>query len=359
MTKLNDFNRYCISIILFLVIVYLGAKVNFIFKPIVSLFTVITIPLMLSVFFYYLLRPLVDQMERYKINRTLAILLIYAAIAIMLVVFGILVWPPLREQLTMLADNAPSLFDSLNDQVKELEQNELWSRFIPVDRSPLSALTQYLNKGYTFVSNYITGMFALFSNIAIILIIFPIILFYMLKEGSRFSHAIVNLVPVRFRKDAAEVVNDIDEALSSFIVGKVIINLSLGVLMYIGFLIIDLPYALLLAVVAVILNFIPFIGSFLSSIPIVIIAFIESPSTAIWSVVIITAAQQIQDNLIAPYVYGKQLDIHPLTTIILVLIGGDLAGIIGILIVIPVYMIVKIVATKAYRLFWQKQWEEA
>ncbi|WP_337101909.1 AI-2E family transporter [Paenibacillus sp. YIM B09110] len=359
MTKLNNFNRYCISVILFLVIVYLGAKVNFIFKPIVSLITVITIPLMLSVFFYYLLRPLVNQMEIHKINRSLAILLIYAAIAIMFVVFGILVWPPLRAQLTMLVDNAPSLFDTLNEQAKELERNELWSRFIPDDRSPLSAFTQYLNKGYTFVSNYITGMFALFSNIAIIFIIFPIILFYMLKEGDRFGRALVTGFPLRFRKDAAEVVSHIDEALSSFIVGKVIINLSLGVLMYIGFLIIDLPYALLLTVVAVILNFIPFIGSFLSSIPIVIIAFIVSPTTAIWSVFIITAAQQIQDNLIAPYVYGRQLDIHPLTTIILVLIGGDLAGIIGILIIIPVYMIIKIITTKAYQLFFQKKWEEA
>ncbi|MNN44670.1 pheromone autoinducer 2 transporter [compost metagenome] len=144
---------------------------------------------------------------------------------------------------------------------------------------------------------------------------------------------------------------EIDSALSGFIVGRVLVNLALGVLMYIGFLIIGLQYALLLTVIAVVMNFVPFIGAILSSIPIFIIGFIQSPSIAVWSIIIVLVAQQIQDNLIAPYIFGKKLDIHPLTTIILVLVGGDLGGIIAILLIIPLYMIVKIVLTKAYYLF--------
>jgi predicted PurR-regulated permease PerM len=99
------------------------------------------------------------------------------------------------------------------------------------------------------------------------------------------------------------------------------------------------------------MNFIPFFGAILSSIPIVIVGLIESPATAIWSLIIILAAQQVQDNLIAPYVFGKKLSIHPLTTIVLVLVGGDIAGIVGFLLVIPVYVIVKIVAVKMYELY--------
>jgi predicted PurR-regulated permease PerM len=181
----------------------------------------------------------------------------------------------------------------------------------------------------------------------------------MLKEGEKFGEQIVRYIPNRFRHDGVEVMDEIDHMLSSFIVGRVIVNVALGVLMYVGFLIIDLPYALLLTVVAVILNFIPFIGSFLSSVPIVIIGFIESPSIAIWSIVIITIAQQIQDNVIGPYVFGKQLDIHPLTTILLVLVGGDIGGILGILLIIPIYMILKIVYSKVYVLFFKQRWENA
>lgn len=136
-------------------------------------------------------------------------------------------------------------------------------------------------------------------------------------------------------------------------------NLALGVLMYIGFLIIGLPYALLLTVIAVIMNFVPFIGAILSSVPIVIMGLVVSPSVAIWSLIIILVAQQIQDNLVAPYVFGKKLDIHPLTTIILVLGAGDLGGIIAILIIIPVYMIVKIILVRIYQLFFKDKWQNA
>jgi predicted PurR-regulated permease PerM len=127
--------------------------------------------------------------------------------------------------------------------------------------------------------------------------------------------------------------------------------------MYIGFLFLGLPYALLLTVIAVILNFIPFFGAILSSIPIVIIGWIESPSMAIWSLIIILVAQQIQDNLISPLIFGKKLDIHPITTIILVLAGGDLFGIIGMLIIIPLYMFFKIIIIRIYEIFFKSQWE--
>jgi predicted PurR-regulated permease PerM len=357
--RLNHFIKKCIAVILVLLIFYLCSLVDFIFRPLWSLFSLIIVPLMLSGFFYYLLRPLVDWMQSRKMNRTAAVLLLYLVFALVVVGFSIIVWPMLRTQVMNLVDNAPALFNTLSEQVMKLEQSGFLSSLLPDDFNPLSKLTEYLNKGFSVVTDYMTGLFAFFSNFTIVMITFPILLFYMLKEGGKFGDKLIAFTPNRFRQDTAEVVKEIDHALGGFIVGRVIVNVALGVLMYIGFLFIDLPYALLLTVVAVILNFIPFIGSFLSSIPIVIIALTISPSTAIWSVVIITVAQQIQDNLIAPYVFGKQLDIHPLTTIVLVLVGGDLAGILGILLIIPIYMILKIIWLKVYVLFIKQHWENA
>lgn len=357
--KWNSFTRWCFTIILVLSIIYLGSRVDFIFKPILSLFSMIIVPLMLSGFFYYLLRPLVNVMERYKVNRTFAVVLIYLAFGLLLVGFSIVIWPSLRTQLMNLIDNAPELFTSLSTQLAELEHNGFFSSFLPQDFNPLSKLTEYLNKGFTVLTEYMTGLFAFFSNFAIVLFTFPILLFYMLKEGGKFGEQIVKSIPIRFRNHGIEVLAEIDQMLSSFIVSRVIVNVALGILLYVGLLLIHLPYALLLCVAAIILNFIPFIGSFLSAVPIVIIAFIDSPTTAIWSIVIITIAQQIQDNLIGPYVYGRQLDIHPVTTIILVLVGGDIAGILGILLIIPVYMILKIVIGKGYELFFKTIWENA
>ncbi|KAA1185202.1 AI-2E family transporter [Paenibacillus sp. B2(2019)] len=351
MAKLNTFIRVCIAILLVLGIVFLGSQVNFIFSPILSLFNVIIVPLMLAGFFYYLLRPLINTLERYKLNRSVAIIIVYVVIALLLFGFSIGVWPSLRTQLINFVDNMPNLIAAVNQQLLRLEDSGFLASIIPADMDLASQLTEYLNKGFNLISNYVTGLFSFVSNFAIILFTFPIMLFYMLKEGGKFGRKIVSFFPKKYRGEGTTMMSEIDSALSGFIVGRVLVNLALGVLMYIGFLIIGLQYALLLTVIAVVMNFVPFIGAILSSIPIFIIGFIQSPSIAVWSIIIVLVAQQIQDNLIAPYIFGKKLDIHPLTTIILVLVGGDIGGIIAILLIIPLYMIVKILLTKVYNLF--------
>ncbi|MDQ0172976.1 putative PurR-regulated permease PerM [Paenibacillus tundrae] len=355
----NSFVRFSIALALVLINIYLLSKVSFIFQPLVTMITVITVPMMLSVFFYYLLRPLVNYMERKKLNRTVSILLIYLIFGILIVLFIVGLWPSLRQQLINLVENAPNLLNSLSVQLKSLEQNGVIATLFPDNSTPFSQITEYINKGFNFVTDYVSGLISLLSSFAIILFTFPIILFYMLKQGEKFGRILASIAPKRFQQDSREVVLEIDQALSGFIVGRVLVNLALGVLMYIGFLIIGLPYALLLTVIAVIMNFVPFIGAIVSSIPIVIMGLVVSPSVAIWSLIIILVAQQIQDNLVAPYVFGKKLDIHPLTTIILVLGAGDLGGIIAILIIIPFYMILKILLVRIYNLFFKEKWQNA
>lgn len=117
MAKLNTFIRVCIAILLVLGIVFLGSQVNFIFSPILSLFNVIIVPLMLAGFFYYLLRPLINTLERYKLNRSVAIIIVYVVIALLLFGFSIGVWPSLRTQLINFVDNMPNLIAAVNQQL--------------------------------------------------------------------------------------------------------------------------------------------------------------------------------------------------------------------------------------------------
>jgi len=342
----HKFYRICSAILLLLLIVYLGDKVSFIFRPLTSLLHIVIVPLLVAGFFYYLLRPLVDFMEKHNMKRSIAVLLIYTAIAFVLGGFSVLVWPSLREQLWNFVEDTPSLVTSLSNQLGQLKNNRFLSAYLPDDGEILAKISDYLSEGITQVSDYVSGLFTVVSNVVIVLATFPIMLYYMLKEGSKFGTNLTMLLPRAYRKDGEEAVHEIDEALSGYIVGRVIVNVALGILMYIGFVIIGLPYALLLTVVSVILNFIPYVGALLAAVPVVIVGFIESPSMAIWSLVIIVVAQQIQDNLISPYVYGKQLDIHPLTTVILLLVGADLWNILGMIIIIPLYMILKIILRK-------------
>lgn len=352
----NKVLRFAVFIILVLLIIYLGSMVNFVFQPLLVLLQVVAIPLMLAVFFYYLIRPLVRYMAKYRINRIVAILLIYLLCGLALVWFSASQWPRLQEQLISFLNNIPNLFNALGEAINELEQSGFLSSLFPAGDSPLSSVTDYLNQGLALLTNSIGGVVSFVSNFTVVLFTFPILLFFMLKEEGKLGQRIVSAAPIRFKDDTSSIITEMDQVLSGFIVGRVLINLALGVLMYFGFILIDLPYAFLLTAVAVVANFVPFIGAILSAIPIVIVGLTQSPATAIWSLVIILVAQQVQDNLVAPYVFGKSLDIHPLTTIILVLAAGDIWGIIGMIIVIPLYMIVKIIAVRVFTLFFKDKW---
>lgn len=354
----NSYFRITSGIVMLLLIIYLGAKVSFIFTPIVSLFSLLVVPLMLAFFFYYLLRPMVDYLEYKKVKRAISVLLIYLVFALLLAAFSWGVWPTLRDQVTNLFVNAPDLIGDLMKKLSKWQHKQSVQQMLPPGEEPLSRLSDALNEGISFLSDYSVKLLSFVSYFVIVLATFPILLYYMLKEGSKFGPKMLNFLPKKYHKDALDVIEEIDIALGGFIVSRVLINLGLGVLMFIGFLIIGLPYALLLSVIAIVLNFIPYVGAVAASIPVAIIGLLESPSMAIWSLVVVIAAQQIQDNLLSPVIFGKQLDIHPLTVVILLLVGGDLSGILGIIIVLPLYMCAKIVVRKIYQLFLERRVED-
>ncbi|GAF07125.1 hypothetical protein JCM16418_1114 [Paenibacillus pini JCM 16418] len=300
---------------------------------------------------FYLLRPIVNYMEKHGWKRPISIITIYLVFAGLIVLFSILVWPTLQEQVVNFANNAPFFVEGLQKQLQALQHNRFLSKIIPSESEITSRVTEYANDLIASITNSISNFISVISNVVVILATVPIVLYYMLKESSKLTPFLLLLLPRRFRKEGKEAINEIDSALSGFIVGRVILNLILGVLMYIGFLIIGLKYSLLLAILSAILNLIPYVGAIIATVPVVIVGFIDSPSVAIWSLVVIIVAQQIQDNLLSPIVYGKQLDIHPLTTVILLLIGVDVFGILGVILAIPVYMIAKIAIVHIYGIF--------
>ncbi|WP_042197312.1 AI-2E family transporter [Paenibacillus camerounensis] len=354
----SKYFRTCLSIIALLTILYLGSKVIVLFTPLLSIINLLLVPMMLSGFMYYLLRPLVKFLEKHKVNRALSILLIYLVFAGLFVLFWILIWPTLREQFQNFIDNMPYLVQGIQNQFNQLRSGPSLSRFFQGDADVSDKISEYITSAITWMTNSMSNLIGVISSIVVVIATLPIILYYMLKDGHKLSPILQGLFPRKYRKEGQEMLRDIDSALSGFIVTRVILNVVLGILLYIGFLMIGLPYSLLLAVISIPLNFIPYVGSLLAAVPVIIVGFIESPSMAIWSLVIILIAQQIQDNVLSPIIYGKSLDVHPLTTVVIVLVGGDFFGIIGVLIALPVYMIAKIIVMRIYEIIVAERVEE-
>lgn len=354
----SKYFRTCLSIIATMLIIYMAFKLSFILLPVLYVCKLLLVPFALSGFLFYLLRPIINYLQKQKLNRSVSVIIIYLAFAGLLILFSMLVWPTLRDQVLTFVDNAPHLVTDLQKQLQQVQQNRFFSKIIPSESELYSRFTEYLNQLISWITDSISNFVGVISNVVIILATIPIILYYMLKEGAKLPFILLHIIPRRYRKDGREIITEIDTALSQFIIGRVLLNLILGVLMYIGFLIIDLPYALLLSLISAVLNLIPYVGAIIATIPVVIVALTVSPSIAIWSVVIIIIAQQIQDNILSPVIYGKQLDIHPLTTVILLLIGAEFFGIMGVILAIPAYMVIKIILVHIYGLFLSDKVED-
>ncbi|MCQ4088348.1 AI-2E family transporter [Saccharibacillus sp. JS10] len=357
-------NRFFVigaGIALVLLIIFLGTLVKFIFTPITSLVSSLVVPLLISAFFYYPLRPLVRFLERKKWKRSWSVALIFAVFILLIVGASVWVFPTLRDQVESFIMNAPQLAKDAVAQLQQLQQNPTISRFIPSNDSQnqdiLNRLSGVLDTSITWLSDNLASMFSFLSSFVLVIATFPILLYFLLRDDNRLPGNLIRMFPNNQKEDGKLMLDEMDEALNGFIAGRVIVNLLLCVLLYIGFLIIGLPYSLLLVIISFFLNFIPFIGAFLATVPVGIVGLIESPNMAIWSIVIVIVAQLIQNNLLEPLVFGKQLDMHPLTVIVLLLVGGDVMGILGMLICIPIYMVVKIAIRHIYQMYLKSKIE--
>lgn len=354
----KPFYRRALGTIMILTIIYLIHKVKFIFNPLETLVQILIVPFTISGFLYYLLRPIVQFLEARKLNRMLSILLIYLLFAGLVALFLILVWPPLQKQIIDFGNNIPKLVTSLEAQFNAIRDNRLMSMLQTENTQLMEKVTEYVNQGLKEASGYVSHVVTFLNDFFIVVGTVPIMLYYMLKEDHRVRPALLRTVPKTYRSEAQSVLSEIDGMLKGFIAGRMISAIVLAIMSFVGFWIIGLPYPLLLAIVGALFSFIPYFGALLGAIPCVIVAFTVSPTMVIGVIIIVVAAQQIEGNLVSPYIYGKTINIHPLTTIILLLIAGDFAGILGMILAIPTYMVAKIVIVKIYRIYMDSKTEE-
>ncbi|TCP62650.1 putative PurR-regulated permease PerM [Baia soyae] len=336
-------------VILFLIIL-LGSKISFIFHPIVVFFQTLFFPFLISGVLYYLFRPVVDILMKLRFPRSLAILTIYLVVIGLMVLFGFLIGPPLSDQVEKLIKNLPSMMDIAQVQFVKMSHHPWIEPY--VDWNEISqTVVSYLKTSYAVIGDNIANFISVVTNIITVLVTVPFILYYMLREGHKTPDYFLQLFPEWERKQGMAILRDLDLALSSYIKGQVIVSMSIGVLLYIGYLIIGIDYSLLLAIIAMFTNVIPFIGPLLGMIPALIVALITSPDMVYQVVIVAVLAQQLEGNLISPYVMGKSLKIHPLTIILVLLVAGSLGGFLGLLLAVPTYAVSKVIVVHAYRLY--------
>lgn len=340
--------RVSIAIILFLVIIWLMNEVKFIFTPLIIFVQTLFTPFLIAGVLFYLCRPLLHWLEGQKVPRGIGIVVIFLVIAGLFTFAISFIGPIIQKQFVNLVHNTPKMIASVQKGIHYWQENQ---QFIP----------QYVKEGVTYITDSLGDIVAVtgssigrvLSNtvsLVVALAIVPFILFYLLSDRDKFVPSVTRFFPSSKTDYIRGILGDMDKALASYIQGQLIVSTCIGMLLLIGYLIIGLDYALLLSLFGMVMNIIPFLGPFLAVIPAIIAAWMQDPIMVLYVVIIMFAAQQIESSFVSPLVMGRALKIHPLTIILLVLVGGNLAGVLGMILIIPTYAVCKVVVQHSYRL---------
>ncbi|TFB24399.1 AI-2E family transporter [Filobacillus milosensis] len=340
------------TILIIMLIIYLSTKIEFIFAPLFVLAQTIFTPLIIAGILYYLTRPLVDLMSK-KMPRSLAILIVFLSGIGIITALIIIVTPELQRQINNLAEYVPNYVAEANQLLIAIQESDWFARVSPEQDAItkwLSGIESRLTDILTTVASKITTYLGVIASILIVLIVVPFVLFYLLKDGKRLPKRIVGFLPKKYQSEVGNILDEMDDALSNYIQGQIIVSVCVGVLIYIGYLIIDLRFALILAFIALFTNFIPFIGPWIGTAPGVIVGLLESPFQALLVIIVAVVVQQVESNLISPQVMGKKLNIHPITIIFLLLFAGKFGGIVAMIIAVPTYAVGKVIVSHIYRI---------
>ena len=350
------------AVTVFLVTLLLGlnifilSKISFLFIPVVDFLSVVMLPVILSGLLFYLLNPLVDLMEKYKINRVLAISIIFVVIAILLIWGLAVAIPNLQHQVVTFARNVPSYLEDADKVINDLVTKRLPDDFRPQLEQVLANFSSQATSWASDISsravNWLSALISATSQVIVALIIMPFMLFYLLRDGKGLRDHITQFLPTKFREPVGKILTDVNQQLSNYVRGQITVAVIVAIMFIIFFKIIGLRYAVTLGISAGVLNLVPYLGSFLAMIPALVLGLIAGPVMLLKVIIVFIVEQTIEGRFVSPLILGSQLNIHPITILFVLLTSGSMFGIWGVLLGIPIYASAKVVISAIFE--WYK-----
>lgn len=265
------------------------------------------------------INPIVDWLKKHGLPRLLGVIIVYLLILGILGFIITLVFPSLAFQIKQLGINLPIYLEKIG-----LE--DWWPRL------NLEGIGEQIGQAASSVLATTINIFGgLFSAIVIL-----IISIYLVAQEEGIRKFITSITPRKHQAYVLDLVARIQKKMGRWLRGQLVLALIVGLLTFIGLSILQMPYALVLALIAGVLELLPYIGPILSAIPAIIIGFLQSPLSGLLVFILYVLIQQLENHLIVPQVMKRVLGLNPVVTIIAVLMGFKLAGILGAILAIPV-----------------------
>jgi predicted PurR-regulated permease PerM len=322
----------------------------------------VLLPYILGLVLAYLLLPVVNWLDRHmptklhgwKVARPLSILVTYLLLLVLLAVIVAFFVPIVVEQVQVLIERWPALVNRVEDWGERglgwytTTVPEDWRQTIETNlRGLLDDVVAGLKDGA------VATVSTVFSTISFVigLVVIPFWLFYILHDENQVKTGILHALPQQLRADVQCMASLIDDVLSAYIRGQLLLCLFVGGMATIALFLIGVPFALVLGLIAGIFEALPYVGPILGAIPAIIVALLSDPGSALWVAFAFFAIQQVENLVLVPRIAGESVKLHPAMVMVVLVVGNELAGFLGMLVAVPVTAVLRDVFKYLYLRF--------
>jgi len=341
----SDFIRAWTNVILRVLVMVVGLLV-----AAWLLYTIRTVLLLLvlSVFFCYLLFPLVRLFEypmyigrrEIRFSRTLAIASVYLLLGIILFFGFRMLWPLLWEQMTELAKNLPDYIKKGSDSINNATSGaNSWMRHLRLPPQWREYVGTYISEwgkqALPWLESLVTSVVSVLPYLTWLILV-PILSFFFLRDASSFEQTFVAVLPQRLQRRVQYLLGDLSQTLAYFTRAQIIACLVVGMLASLGFMVLDAPYPLVLGAVAGVMEFVPLVGPLIAGgIAVGLTLTTRSVQAGLIVAAFLIILRLVEDYIIYPRIVGHGIKIHPLVVILAILAGAEVGGLVGIFLSIP------------------------
>ncbi|MBU4257441.1 AI-2E family transporter [Patescibacteria group bacterium] len=288
--------------------------------------------LFIALIFSSALDPWVDWMQSKKIPRAAGILLIYFILFIIISSVFYLIIPPIAEQLGELAINFPRYLEKIISGFSAFKEYSIEHGLIDDIKENLGSMSSNLQKAaggiFSTVTNIFGGIFSFFLVL--------VMTFYMVVEENAIKKLVWSITPAKHQSYIMQLINRMQIKIGLWLRGQLVLSFIIFVLIYAGLSILGVKYALVLALIAGLVEFVPYLGPMLAAIPAVFLAFTQAPMLALFVAALYYIIQLVENNILVPKIMQKAVGLNPIVSIAVLLMGFKIAGVAGAILSIPV-----------------------
>ena len=343
---------------LLLINLILFSQTSYLFNPLKDFISAIGVPVACGAVIYYLVKPIYDYLLNKKVPKGIAILLVMLGVIVIFIMIITSLVPIIQKQLLDLVSQLPYYYQIISEQVENFMQTGFFEtiqeQFNKINTDFIQSITERLNGILNFTFSGIGSVVGIIGDIVITVMTMPVILYYLLKDGNKVIPFVTRMFPTRSQHKISVMLNEMNQQVSSYIRGQITVAICVGFTYIIGYTLIGLPYGVTIGMIAGLLTIIPYLGSIIGLTPALIIGFVTNPTLALHVLLVFVIEQLIESRVLQPLILGSSLKMHPVTILIILLAAGKMFGLVGLLIAVPGYAVVKVFITHFFA--WYKEY---